>query len=180
MDTTEPSVAMLVIYVIALVLLLALLIVDIRYIRASRKLAQQLELPKGQWLRPVKTLVFDPVIELLVIGVVLFQDVIQNWEHMLVGAIGAVAGIAFGHYRYRIQYVRALPEYKAIIFVRSRAEYIALGALVLLRFAAEQHRIPVVGALTLLITALLALIVFESIGRAWFSYRRYKQDVVAA
>ena len=180
MDTTQPSVVMLVLYLIALVLLLVLLVVDLKYIRESRKLAKTLDLPKGQWLRPVKTLVFDPVIEIFVVGAILIQDLLQNWEHMLVGVLGAVAGVAFGYYRFRIQYVRALPEYKAIVFVRSRAEYAALGILVLVRFAAEQHQIPVVGALTLLITGFLALIVFESIGRSWFSYRQYKKEVSVA
>lgn len=184
MDTTQMSTGMtttmLVLYAISLIFLFALLILDLKYIRDSRKLAKVLQLPKGQWLRPAKTLAFDPVIELLVVGFILVQDLLQNWEHLLVGVIGAAIGIAVGHYRYRIQYVRALPEHKAIVFVRSRAEYVALGILVIVRLAAEQHQIPVVGALTLVITGLLALIVFESIGRSWFSYRRYHLDTSAA
>ena len=166
----------LVAYGIALVLLTVLLILDIKYLRDSKRLAKSLDLPKGQWLRLVKTLVFDPVIELFVVGIVLVEDLVQNWEHVLVGAVGALIGLWVGHYRYRIQYVRAVPEHRAIVFVRSRAEYVALSILILVRLAAEQHQIPVVGPLNLLVTLLLTVVIFESIGRAWFSYRRYALD----
>jgi len=161
---------------ISLILLTVLLIVDIKYIRDSKRIAKEMNLPQGQWLRLVKTLSFDPIIELFAVGVVLGADLVQNWEHALAGVLGAVVGLFAGHYRFRIQYVRAVPEHKAIVFVRSRAEYIALSVLILVRFAAEQHRIPVVGPLTLLITFLLSIVVLESIGRAWFSYRRYAKD----
>ena len=180
MQTTEMTVLQLVLYAIALVLLLVILILDIKYIRDSKRIAKALDLPKGQWVRLVKSLAFDPLIELFVVGVVLVQDLVQNWEHVVVGAFGAVIGLLVGHYRFRIQYVRALAEQKAIVFVRSRAEYVALSLLVIVRIVAEQHQIPVVGALTLLITFLLAIVVFESIGRAWFSYRQYKQETAQA
>ena len=161
---------------ITLILLATLLVVDIKFLRDSRRIAKSLDLPKGQWLRQIKSLAFDPAIELLVVGVLLAQDLVQNWEHVVAGLAGAAVGVLAGHYRFRIQYVRAVPEHKAIVFVRSREEYVALVILVLVRMAAEQHRIPIVGALTLLVTLLLAVVVFESIGRAWFSYRAYKHD----
>ena len=176
MAATDGMVLGLVAYGIALVLLTVLLILDIKYLRDSRRIAQSLDLPKGQWLRLVKTLAFDPVIELFVVGIVLVEDLVQNWEHVLVGAVGAIIGLWVGHFRYRIQYVRAVREHRAIVFVRSRAEYVALSILILVRLAAEQHQIPVVGPLNLLVTLLLAVVIFESIGRAWFSYRRYRAD----
>lgn len=172
----QAPVLELVTLIATLVLLMVLLVLDLHYIRASRVLAKSLNLPKGQWLRPAKTLLFDPAIELLAVGVLLADDLIQNWEHMVTGIIGAVVGFVVGHYRYRIQYVRAIPEHKAIVFVRSRAEYVALVILMLVSCASQQHQIPVVGPLTLLITAGLSVVVFESIGRAWFSYRRYTRD----
>ena len=172
-DTTTLE---LVFYGVGLILLLGLLIWDIKLIRDSRKIANELGLPKGQWLRLVKTLAFDPLIEFFVVGVILVQDLLQNWEHIAAGVIGAAVGILIGRYRYRIQYVRAVPEYKAIVFVRSRAEYLALGLLIVIRLAAEQHQITVSGPLTLLITFLLGIVVFESVGRAWFSYRRYRTE----
>jgi hypothetical protein len=164
---------------VALILLAGLLFLDLKYIRDSRRIAKGMNLPQGQWLRLAKTLAFDPVIDILVVGVVLGKDVIQNWEHLVVAVVGAAAGLLVGHYRFRIQYVRAVPEQKAIVFVRSRAEYVALIILTFVSFATEQHEIPVVGPLTLLITLGLALVVFEAIGRAWFSYRQYKKDSAA-
>lgn len=181
-EAAEPSSnihvleAELVLDLIGLVILIVLLVWDLKLISDSRKLAKGMGLPKGQWLRLVKTLPFDPVVELLVVGIVLYKDIVQNWQHVLAAVLGAAIGIVVGRYRYRIQYVRAVPEYKAIVFVRSREEYIALTILILVRFAAEQHRIPIVGPLTLLITFLLALIVVESISRSTFAYRRYKHD----
>lgn len=175
--TNEASAIMLLVGSLAvLILLMVILILDLKYIRASRKLAETLGLPKGQWIRPVRTLAFDPIIELLAIGVILGADVVQNWEHLLVGLVGAALGLWVGHYRYGIQYVRAVPEHKSIVFVRSRAEYVALTILLILSIASEQKYIPVVGPLTLLITFLLGIVLFESIGRAWFSYRRYKRE----
>ena len=176
----ETSVIELVVSLISLILLMVLLFMDLRYIRTSRKIAKGMALPKGQWLRLVKTLAFDPLIEVLAVGVLLGVDLVQNWEHMVVGVAGAIVGLWVGHYRFRIQYVRAVPEQKAIVFVRSRAEYVALTILMLVSFASDQHQIPVVGALTLLITLGLAVVVFESIGRAWFSYRQYLTETTGA
>lgn len=172
----DSAIFQLGVYLVTFVLLIVLLVFDIKFLRDSRHLARQLELPKGQWLRFVKTLSFDPLIEILVVGVILFADLIQNWEHVAVGVLGAAVGVAAGHYRFRIQFVRAIPEHKAIVFVRSRAEYVALTILIVVRMAAEQHQIPVVGWLTLIVTFLLAVVVFESIGRAWFAYRTYVRD----
>lgn len=179
-DSVASAIAELIVALVALILLMVLLVFDLKYMRASRRLAKTLNLPKGQWLRPVKTLIIDPALELLAIGVLLGPDLVQNWEHAAVGVVGAAIGVAVGHYRYSIQYVRALPEYHAIVFVRSRAEYVALAILFLASLAAEQDQIPVVGPLTLLITFLLGIVLFESIGRAWFAYRRYKADVGSA
>jgi hypothetical protein len=175
--STGWLVALLVLYLVALVALMVLLMLDLKYIRDSRHLAKELNLPRGQWLRPVKTLAFDPIIELVAVGVILAKDLVENWEHLVVGIAGVIVGLTVGHYRYRIQYVRALPQHKAIVFVRSRAEYIALGILLVVSFASEQEEIAVVGPLTLLITFLLAVVVSESIGRAWFSFRRYRRDL---
>ncbi|MFM9135093.1 MAG: hypothetical protein ACKOT0_06625 [bacterium] len=50
--TTELEGITLVVYAIGLVLLLVLLIVDLKFIRDSRRLAKDLDLPKGQGLRP--------------------------------------------------------------------------------------------------------------------------------
>lgn len=176
---TPLEVAELVAYLIAFVLLAILVVLYLNIIRTSRSVAKEMGLPQGQWLRPVYTLAFDPILYVLIIGVVLGADLVQNWEHMAVGVAGAAVGVWVGHFRYRIQYVRAVPERKSIVFVRSRTEYVAAFILVLVDYAAEQHRVPVVGALTLLITALLSLIVFESIGRTSFCYSRYRKDTAA-
>ncbi len=178
--TGQPSTLDLVGQFIALILLAVLLFLDLKYLRDSRRIAKGMDLPKGQWLRLAKTVAFDPLIEIVVVGVLLGKDVVQNWEHLAVGVVGAAVGLWVGHFRFRIQYVRAVPERKAIVFVRSRAEYVALFILTFVSFATDQHEIPVVGPLTLLITLGLALVVFEAIGRAWFSYRQYSKDSASA
>jgi hypothetical protein len=172
----EPSTTALVVSAISLVLLAGVLVADILALRTSRRLARDLHLPKGQWLRRVSSLPFDPAIELLVVGLLLGQDLVENWEHAVAGAIGAAIGLLVGRYRSRLQYVRSVPDLRAVVLVRSREEYVALAVLALVRIASEQHEIPVVGPLTLLITAGLAIVVAESIGRAWFIYLRYAHD----
>lgn len=169
-----------IIMIVVLVLLIVILVLDFRWMRASQKLAKELALPMGQWMRYVKSLPFDPFVDIVIVGSLLWKDLVQNWEHMVVAVIGAVIGLWVGHFRYKIQYVRAVPEHHSIVFVRSKSEYVALVILVLVRLAAEQHQIPVTGPLTLLITLLLGVVVFESIGRAWFSYRRYTKDAAGA
>lgn len=176
-ESLGAAVATLAVGLVAMAVLIVLLLFDLKYMRASRKIARSIGLPKGQWLRVVKTLMIDPICEAMAIAILLGADIIQNWEHAVVAAIGALAGVAVGRYRYGIQYVRAVPEYKAIVFVRSQAEYVALTILFVVSILAEQTQIPVVGPLNLLITALLALILSESISRATFSYRRYRRDV---
>ena len=93
-STSEPwEMVELVADLITLLFLVVLLVMDMKYIRASRRLAKALDLPQGQWLRPAKTLAFDPVIELIAVGVLLGADLVQNWEHMVVGVVGALLGL---------------------------------------------------------------------------------------
>ena len=160
-----------------LILLMVILILDLKYIRASRKLAKTLGLPKGQWIRPVRTLAFDPIIRLLAIGVILGADVVQNWEHLLVGLVGAALGLWVGYYRYGIQYVRAVPEHKSIVFVRSRAEYVALTILLILSIASEKIH-PGRGPADPAHHVLLGIVLFESIGRAWFPTASTRETAV--
>lgn len=171
MSPTDPVVA-----VVVFLVLLAAFVVDLRWVAVSRRLGRTLDLPKGQYLRLVRTLSIDPVMDLLVVGAILWGDLTRNWEHAAAAAVGAAIGLAVGRYRFRIQYVRSVPEHHAVVMVRSRAEYVALVVLLLVRAAAEQHQIPVNGALTLLVTLLLSVCVLESIGRAVSFLRQYRRD----
>lgn len=136
-----------------------------------------MDLPQGQSLRFVKTLAIGPILALLAVGVLLGHDVMRSWEHLMACAAGAVVGVVTGQRRYLKQYVRADPAHHAIVVVRSLVEYRILIILITVRGAAVHDQLPVVGWLSLLVSFLLSVVVFEAVARAWFSYRRYQADV---
>lgn len=107
---------------------------------------------------------------------ILYDDVTRDRNHMVAGLIGVLAGVAIGTYRAKILYVRAVPEYKSVILTRSTKEYIAIVLLVVVRVFAEYWKIDL-GALTLIITALLALIVSEAIVRSGMTLWKYRKEV---
>lgn len=176
--TNAQIVAQLIFNVVALVILVVLLIVLIRLRRQGVRDSAFVELSSKQRLRPIKMEMIDPLVELLVVGILLYGDLTRNLAHVAAALVGVVPGIAFGIYRARLLYVRAEPKYKAVVLTRSGAEYIALALLVIVKIVAETVTVEL-GPVSMIITGLLALILAESFTRSIVTYRRYKQAVMA-
>jgi len=168
------------VFIAMIVVVIAIAVaVERRLLTLSRAVTKGSGLPKGHYARVLTTLFIDPAVEIWLVGAILWADLIRNGEHVVAGVFGAAVGLSFGYLRYRIQYVGAVPEHRAVVLVRSRAEYVAVAALLAVRLAAEQDEIPLTGALTLLVTLLLSACVFESIGRTACILTRYRRDVAA-
>lgn len=157
-------------------LLVVMTVIDIRSSRYGRRV---LHLPKGQYVRRLVMEVLDPVVEVLFIGVVLWQDLAHDGFHWLAGAVGVVAGYFLARYRAKIMYVRAVPEYKAIVSRRSVAEYLVLVLLIVVKFLSESTSLHSYW-FSLLITAGLLLVVSESALRVTFIFRRYRRETAEA
>jgi hypothetical protein len=157
-------------------LLVVMTIIDIRGSLYGRRV---LRLPKGNFVRRLVLEVLDPVMELLFIGAVLWRDLSSDPWHMLAGGAGIVGGYFLARYRARIMYVRALPEYQAIIVRRSFAEYIVVVFLITVKLLSENTSIENY-AVSLFITAGLMLLLSESALRISMVYRRYRRETVDA
>jgi hypothetical protein len=157
-------------------LIVVMTIIDIRGSLYGRRV---LHLPKGNFVRRLVLEVLDPVIELLFIGAVLWRDLSSDPWHMLAGGVGIVGGYFLARYRARIMYVRALPEYQAIIVRRSFAEYIVVVFLITVKLLSENTTLENY-AVSLFITAGLMLLLSESALRITLVYRRYRRETVDA
>lgn len=157
-------------------LIVVMTIIDIRGSLYGRRV---LHLPKGNFVRRLILEALDPVMELLFIGVVLWRDLSSDPWHMLAGGAGIVGGYFLARYRARIMYVRALPEYQAIIVRRSFAEYIVVVFLITVKLLSENTTLENY-AVSLFITAGLMLLLSESALRITIVYRRYRRETVDA
>jgi hypothetical protein len=157
-------------------LIIAMTIIDIRGSLYGRRV---LRLPKGNFVRRLVLEALDPVMELLFIGVVLWRDLSSDPWHMVAGGAGIVGGYFLARYRARIMYVRALPEYQAIIVRRSFAEYIVVVFLITAKLLSENTTLENY-AVSLFITAGLMLLLSESALRISIVYRRYRRETVDA
>lgn len=157
-------------------LIVVMTIIDIRGSLYGRRI---LRLPKGNFVRRLVLEALDPVMELLFIGVVLWRDLSSDPWHVVAGGAGVVGGYFLARYRARIMYVRALPEYQAIIVRRSFAEYIVVVFLITVKLLSENTAIENY-AVSLFITAGLMLLLSESALRISMVYRRYRRETVDA
>jgi hypothetical protein len=157
-------------------LIVVMTIIDIRGSLYGRRI---LNLPKGNFVRRLVLEGLDPVMELLFIGVVLWRDLSSDPWHMVAGGAGIVGGYFLARYRARIMYVRALPEYQAIIVRRSFAEYIVVVFLITVKLLSENTTLENY-AVSLFITAGLMLLLSESALRISIVYRRYRRETVDA
>jgi hypothetical protein len=157
-------------------LIIVMTVIDIRGSLYGRRV---LHLPKGNFVRRLVLEALDPVMELLFIGAVLWRDLSSDPLHMLAGGAGIVGGYFLARYRARIMYVRALPEYQAIIVRRSFAEYIVVVFLITVKLLSENTTLENY-AVSLFITAGLMLLLSESALRISMVYRRYRRETVDA
>lgn len=157
-------------------LLIVMIIFDLRARNYGKKV---LHLPKKHYVSLLWLAILDPVFEVLFIGVVLWQDLSEDWAHWIAGGIGVIFGYFFARYRTRIMWVRALPEKKAAIVKNSGAEYLALVFLILVKTVSENTSLDNYW-LSLAVTVGLLMIVSESAIRIVMLFQRYKREITAA
>jgi len=147
-------------------LLLALLVVAAVLVRKGRNDPASMGLVKRQRIRPLALEWIDPAIAAVVVGSLLWRYLTTDIAHVGMGVLGAAIGVPIGLLRARVQFVRALPQSTSVILTRSTAEYLLLGLLIILKLTenavSRVHSLPI----TLVLTALLALAVTESIARS--------------
>ena len=153
------------------VLILVIVILRKQGLKRSKNIALQ----KGQRLRPIQMEIIEPLVELLVIGALLWTDMTTNSLHLWAASIGLIPGVLIGLYRAKIMYVRAEPKQGGVVLTRSTAEYIALALLLVVKVIAEYSG-NTSGIINVIITGLLALVVIESITRAAVITIRYYKD----
>lgn len=153
-------------------LIVVMIIFDLKARNYGKKV---LHLPKREYVSLLWLAIFDPVFEVLFIGIVLWDDLTKDPLHWAAGGIGVVCGYIFARYRTRIMWVRPLPEKKAVVVRNSGAEYLALVFLVVVKTVSENSTFSNY-AVSLLITVGLLLIVSESAFRVGMLFVRYNKE----
>jgi hypothetical protein len=153
---------------------LAVLVVIMILVRRGRMNTANVPLEKGERIRPLLITLLDPVVSVVIIGPIFWHLTTTNVEHFTMAVIGGVVGIAIAWARARVMFVRAVLEVKSVILRRSGAEYALLGLLIVLRLIEDSVKNPRVGVQSLVLTALIALAIFEPIARSAFIVLKYR------
>jgi hypothetical protein len=131
------------------------------------------ELAKGERLRPLVITLLDPVASVVIIGPIFWHLVTTNVNHVVVAIVGGIVGVVIAWARARVMFVRAVKVTKSVILRRSSAEYALLGLLIVLRLAEGAVKNDRIGVQSLVFTALISLAVVEPIARSWFIVEKY-------
>ncbi|MGB3674172.1 MAG: hypothetical protein WA988_07020 [Candidatus Nanopelagicales bacterium] len=150
-----------------------------RQVRVQRAHAREMGLPKTQRMRTVAQQWLDPVIIILIAGVLLYQDLIGGTSHIISAACGLVIGLGFGWARGRLEYVRYVPEHNAMILKITAIEVVMIIGLVLLKVLLDSAGAEPNGIIMLLISAAIFLDIGDSIGKSAHLTRRFRQDEAA-
>jgi hypothetical protein len=145
-------------------------------VRRARRNASQVDLAKGERIRPLAITLLDPVVSLIIIGPIFWHLTSTNVNHVILATVGGAVGVGIGWARARVMFVRAVHETKSVILRRSGAEYALLGLLIVLRFVEDSVKHDRVGAESLILTALISLAVIESIARSGFIVEKYLRN----
>ena len=140
-----------------------------RQSRAKHQLArnQRAVYLQRQWL--------DPVVELIIVGGVIWSDLQHGWLPWLALVVGIVIGLPLGAIRGRFMYVRSLGKGSKVVLERNAAEIGIFAALIAIKFAARAISTNPASALNLIALALLGIGVASSVGRVVFITARHYQ-----
>jgi hypothetical protein len=148
-----------------------------RLVRKGRADPASQYLEAKQRIRPLMLEYLDPIITLIVVGPVLAHELNIGALHILLGVVGACAGIPIGLLRSRVQYVRAIENSKSVVLTRSKAEYFLLILLIAIRSSEDSIRSSTATGVTLLVAFLLAFPLGESCARSYSIVKKYQREV---
>jgi hypothetical protein len=157
-------------------LIIVLIVAAALLVRKGRLDPAAKDLERRQRIRPLALEWLDPLIAGALVGPLLWHELAKGFSYVGVGLLGAALGIAIGLLRARVMFVRALPESRSVILTRSTAEYLLLGVLLVLKLSEDAVDRVHSGPFTLVLTALLALAVVESLSRSVAITLRYRSE----
>jgi hypothetical protein len=147
--------------------------------RKGKAAEESVDLAPGEDLRPLAFVALEPWIEIVLVGVLLWDDLAKDYQHWIAAAVGLVPGVIFGIHRARVMYVRAVPEFHAVVLVRDLVGDAAIVVLIVIRVVAETGFRTSAG-FNLALTLLLSLAISESLVRAALMVRRYRADTAVS
>lgn len=148
--------------------------------KRQRALARAMGLPRSQRMRTVAQQWLDPLVIVLIAGVILYQDLIGGTSHVVAAAIGLIVGLGIGWVRGQLEYVRYVPEHHAMILKITVIEILMILALVVIKVGLDVFGAEANGILMLIISAAIFLDIGDSIGKSAHLTMRFRRDAAAA
>lgn len=161
------------------VVFLALLVAIILLGRGSRQTQRHVPLREGQRVCSLAALWLEPLLEVVLVAVVLRDELSEGGAHWVAAGVGAVLGIGLGIRRAGDVFVRSEPRYRSVILRETRAETIALVAILALDIGSQiinQSN----AWLSLFVTTALSFLVINSVTVTIDVTRRYRRDRAAS
>jgi hypothetical protein len=122
-----------------------------------------------QWL--------DPVIELLIVGGVIWSDLQNGWLPWLMVLLGIVVGLPIGVVRGKYMYVRSVGKGHKIVLERNAVEISIFIVLIAIKFVARAISSDPKSAINLIAVALLGMGIASSVGRvAYITIQHYSHS----
>lgn len=123
-----------------------------------------------QWL--------DPVIELVIVGGVIWGDLQHGWLPWLVLLVGLAIGFPIGFIRGKYMYIGSIKGTGKVILERNMAEIGILVALIIVKTIAEHLHAKPTSPLILIVVGALGLSLASSVGRVvYITIRHHKSDI---
>jgi hypothetical protein len=156
--------------------LLVVALIMLGYRTQAALIKKNVPMVKKERVRPLGMEFTEPIIELWVVALLLWNEISTDPLHLLVGIIGIIPGLFVGIFRARVMFVRAIPEYKAVVMRRSWIETVLVLAIIAVKLVTEFLPNSVYW-LSLVITLLLVATVAESFTRVIRTVFLYRADV---
>lgn len=161
---------------VSTVFLLVLAVIILGFRTQAAIIKKNVPMVKKERVRPLGMEFTEPVIELWVVALLLWTELSTDPLHILMGVIGIVPGFFMGWFRARIMFVRAIPEYKAVVMKRSWMETVAVLVLLVVKLGTDFLPNSIYW-LSLVITLLLVAAIAESFTRVIRTVFLYRADV---
>lgn len=165
---------------IILLVLIALIVRENREGNRAIKADPSVQLKPSERFRTLRMQMLEPVVAVVVVGSLLLTDLEREPVHRIAALAGAAAGYAFGAYRARATYVAAVPAHRGVILRYSVEAFAALGLLLVIKIVAERDLLPDGDIFRVILAALLAFLLVESVARVLTLVRAYRRDEAAA
>jgi hypothetical protein len=164
--------------IVPVLVIVVVLVIQVQVRSRQKQIRSDYNLAKNQRAIYIQRQWLDPVVELVIVGGVIWGDLQHGWLQWLLFLVGVVIGLPLGIVRGRNMYVGSIGKgiKSKIVIERNLAEISILVVLIVIKLAAHAISADPSSPLNLAAIALLGVGIASSIGRViYITVQHYRQ-----